>query len=91
MDSNYLNNMLNGYSIEECDAFQAEDRLWEEIEDAASHIAMMKVDDYDIELDIDDIDIDLDEQTAIVKMSNDTMEVQLDYDHKTGDYEVTIL
>lgn len=87
--NNYLNMMLNGLTDAEIMANIEIDRLYDEIENAAVYIAQIKVDNYDLELEIDDIDVDVDTQTACVRMSNDTIEIKMDYDHKTGDYEVT--
>ena len=87
--NNYMDYILNGHNPDNYDADQAEDALYTEIEDAVVYIAQMKVDDYELELEIDDIDVDVDTQTARVMMSNGDIEIQLDYDHQTGNYEVT--
>jgi hypothetical protein len=85
-NSDYMNYILNGHNPDHYDADQAEDALYTEIEDAVVYIAQIKVDNCELELEIDDIEIDLKTETARVTMSNDDIEVQLDYDHKTGNW-----
>ena len=89
MNPNFLNSVLAGESHEEYLKNKAIDELYDEIEDAAVYIATMKVDNYDLCLEIDDIDVDVDTKTARIMLSNDTSEYQLDYDHESGNYEIT--
>ena len=92
MDSNWLNNMINGYSIEECDAFQQEDRDWDEMHDqlheTISNYCMMEVDDSELMLEFEDIECDPDENTAVAYLTNGTVDVMVTYDGNEDEFDV---
>lgn len=92
MDSNYLNNLINGYSIEECDKFEQEDRDYDEIHDELhdkiSHFCMMDVDNTELLLEFEEIDVDVDENTAVAYMTNGKVDVMVTYDGNEDEFDV---